>query len=413
MAEAGFDVALFDMLPWPDWHPEQPLSPKNVPLSQFQTFQRWLRAADGQAISVGLFPDVQNRSGDYPKGHVMTVGEWTNSLSGALRLVADEPALWRVDGRPAVFHFGTSYLEKKSPDPQAPAPDCGWREILKRVRAGGQNLYFMADMRPHEPERLAWDGIADAVHCFHPGGPSKYLAEMQPLMARAHRIPYIWSTSIGYYNPGIKTWTPPDFRRIHATYTQALAAGARFVHAMTWNDFSEDTDIAPTQFKGRCLLDVHAYYNRWFKDGAEPTAWSEHVIVGYPRAIPATVTAKSVSWGTPEDQRRAHRPTPADLEGNPTWGDWRQPPYHPTAIWWARLDRPRSLTIAGVGTVQLPAGVSMGEVGPIGPGAVKVGIDAGPDLRNLPAIEAIADEKERGLQYRYHDLLHLDGRERP
>lgn len=413
MAEAGFDVALFDMLPWPDWHPDQPLAAKNVPLAHFQTFQRWLRAAESQAITVGLFPDIQNYSGDYPTGRVLTVAEWTASLTSALNLVRDAASLWRVDGRPAVFHFGTSSLCNKSPDPTAPAPDCGWREILKRVRDSGHNPYFIADVRPTEPERAAWDGIVDAFHCFHPGGPPAYLVEMQALLARRHAIPYVWSTSIGYYNPGLRSWSPPDFHRIHDVYVQALASGARFIHAMTWNDFGEDTDIAPSVFKGRCLLDVYAYYNRWFKDGQQPKTWGQHIILGYPRAIPATVMAKSVSWGTPESQRDVHKPEAQDLAGRPAWGDWRQPPYHPTVIWWARLDHARSLEIAGVGTVQLPAGVSMGEVGPINPGPVTVGFGAGSSPISLPAVEAVETEKQRGLQYRYHDLLHLDGREQP
>lgn len=409
MAEAGFDVALFDMLPWPDWKPDQPLTATNTPLAQFTTFQRWLKAATGLPVSVGLYPDGQNRSGDYPKGHIMTADEWVASLTGALRLVQDAPTLWRVDGRPAVFHFATSYLSKVSPDPKAAPPDCGWREVLRRVRAAGQDLYFLADVRPHEPERAAWDGIADAFHCFHPGGPTAYLAEMQPILQRRHRIPYVWSTSIGYYSPYLKSWTPPEFRRIHDTYTLALAQGARFVHAMTWNDFGEDTDIAPTRFKGRCLLDVHAYYNRWFKDGREPAAWREHLIVGYPRAIPAEVTARSVNWGTPEGQRKVHQPDPVDLEGRPQWGDWRQPPYHPTLIWWARLDKPRTLDIPGVGRKELPAGLSMGELGAIAAGPVSA--DCGQGQAALPAVLAAAEEKTWGLQYRYHDLLRPDGRE--
>jgi hypothetical protein len=410
MAEAGFDVALFDMLPWPAWHPDQPLTAKNVPLAQFTTFLRWLRAAEGQGIQVGLFPDVQNRSGDYPDGYTMNVAEWAASLSGALRLSADAAALWRVDGRPAVFHFGTSSTNGKQPDRQAPAPAGGWREILRRVRADGQDLYFFADIRPHESARQEWDQIADAVHCFHPAGPARYLAEMQPLLAQAHRVPYVWSTSISYYNR--KVWTPPDFCRIHDTYTLALAAGARFVHAMTWNDFAEDTDIAPTAFKGRCLLDVYAYYNRWFKDGVEPVAWPEHVVLGYPRAIPATVTSPSVSWGTPEGQRRAHQPAATVLAANPDWGDWRQAPYQPTMIWWARLDRPRRLVIDGVGSVELPAGLSMGTVGAVTAGQIQAGFAGDAARISLPAVEAVSEERERGLQYRYHDLLHLDGRER-
>jgi hypothetical protein len=76
-----------------------------------------------------------------------------------------------------------------------------------------------------------------------------------------------------------------------------------------------------------------------------------------------------------------------------------------------RLDRPRQLVVPGVGTVQLPAGVSMGEIGAIAAGPVAVDCGGGPVA--LPPVEAVAVEKDRGLQYRYHDLLLLDGREKP
>lgn len=406
MAEAGFDVALFDMLPWPDWRPEAPVAPQNAPFSQFQTFERWLRSAEGLGIAVGLFADIENRSGDYPTGKTLDVAAWTASLSGALRLCSETPALWRIDGRPAIIHFGTSSILGRAPDPAAAAPDGGWGEILRRLRQDGLGPYFIADIRPHDPARQGWDAIADAVHCFHPAGPRRYLVEMQQLLARRHAVPYVWSTSIGYYNR--KAWTAPDFRRIHEVYLAALAAGARFVHAMTWNDFAEDTDFAPSALKGRCLLDVYAYYNRWFTTGVEPAVWPERIIIGYPRAIPATVTSPSVSWGTPAVQRDMHRPAAEDL-ADPDWGDWRQGPYRPNLIWWARIDRPRQVLIEGVGQLDLPAGLSMGEFGSAVPGAMRIAVDDS-GWSALPSVQATTHEQQ-GLQYRYHDLLHPDGRE--
>lgn len=409
---AGFDVALFCMAPWPRWDEQRPLAADNAPLAGFTTFQRWLRAAAGTPVRMGLFPDIANQSGDHPQRVVPDPALWTRLLHGALAACGDQPALWRVDGRPAVFHFGTSGLAGNPIDKDAPGPDQGWRTVLAGLRAAGDHPYFIADIRPHDPERAAWDGLVDAVHCFAPAGPGAFMAEMQTLMHRRHRVPYVWGVSPGYYrnDPRMSAWVAPDFRRFHDGCRAALAAGARYWHVMTWNDFGEDTDIAPSAFKGRCLLDVASFYARWFKAGRAPEAWREQIIVGYPRAIPARVGARSVVWGTPAEQRAKHWPEAADLAANPGWGDWREPPYHPAMIWWAHLDRPRTLAVAGVGTVALPAGLSLGTVGTVAAGELLATCDGAAVA--LPAVRAVADERAGGLQYRFHDLLRPDGRER-
>jgi len=168
----GFDVAVFDMLPWPAYDPGARASITNVPFNEFRTFLSWLKAGESVGIKVGFSPDVQNRSGDYPKGYKLNAEEWVRNLAGAYDQMKDYPALWRIEGRPAAIHFGTSILAGNSPPvPGDPDPDGGWRKVLSKLRESGKNFYFIADIRPLDKNIEEWNLIADAVYSFAPAGP--------------------------------------------------------------------------------------------------------------------------------------------------------------------------------------------------------------------------------------------------
>ena len=58
------------------------------------------------------------------------------------------------------------------------------------------------------------------------------------------------------------------FRRM---WEGAIRGGAEWVHIITWNDYSEATEIAPSSGIGYAFYDLSAYYVAWFKSGRPPT----------------------------------------------------------------------------------------------------------------------------------------------
>lgn len=391
MVAAGFDAIAFDMLPKPDYDPKKPLDESNTPLAHFKSFLVWLDAAKETGIRVGLMPDVANQSADYPKRRSLNAEEWVKVLSAALDMTPDSPQLWKADGRPVLVHFGTDvFYGGPHPVEGAPKPDGGWREVLKQLRAAGKKFYFVADIRPHELV-TDWNGIADAAYVFAPSAPAGFLSEYQAALAKKLSIPLMWTVSPGYYIRPLG-YTQPDFDRIHSTYMAAMNAGANGIYVMTWNDLGENTDIVPSAYKGRCLLDIFGFYNQWFKSGEQPVLPQDKVIVSYPVRLPEEVTSQSPVFSR-------------ILSGG---GTWSAPSYQPKVFYWAYVHGPTTLTMRGVGQVHFrKAGLWYGDLGCVGAGAVEARL--GDKVLELPPVMATKKEGsgEGGLEYRYINLSEL------
>ncbi len=57
---------------------------------------------------------------------------------------------------------------------------------------------------------------------------------------------------------------------LRSSWARALSDGADFVQLTTWNDYSEQTSMAPSFAHGTTFLDINAYYQTQFKTGKAP-----------------------------------------------------------------------------------------------------------------------------------------------
>ena len=53
-------------------------------------------------------------------------------------------------------------------------------------------------------------------------------------------------------------------------WQEAIDRGADWVQVITWNDYSESTEIAPSTETGFAFSDLTAFYIAWFKTGRQP-----------------------------------------------------------------------------------------------------------------------------------------------
>lgn len=388
--EAGFDLVFYDMLPIPDYDPAKPLTFTNEPFYYFSNYFEWLKGAEKHGLKLGIFADVANQSARYPNYRYITKDEWVKILRGALKLIPDSSAVWRVNGLPGIMHFQTDcvYVPSASPVPGAPMPDGGWRQVWKELREGGDDFYFVSDLRPHDKD-AQWSGLTDAAYLFAPASPASFLPEYQTdIAARLGRTPFYWTQSCGYYIPR-RIYTQPDFRRIDDTFRAAMKSGARKIVTLTWNDLGEDHDIWPSVNKGSELLEIVAYYNAWFKSGKQPAIAQEKIVIAYPLRTPAEVAAQAPAYG-----------------GN----RWVAPAFTPKLFYWSLLKEPKCVTVGGK-VLNLPAGLSLGEF-PLDAGndPAEIPMSAQLDGRtvNLPAVMKTAAESRNGsggLEHRYIDLL--------
>lgn len=385
---ADFDLVFFDMLPIPDYDPAKPLTFTNEPFYYFSNYFEWMKAAEENHLKLGIFADVANQSARYPQYRNITKEEWIKILHGAMGMIPDSPAAWKVNGVNGIIHFGTDcvYSPKCAPVPGAPAPDGGWREVWKALREKGDRFFFISDIRPHNKD-AAWGDLTDAAYMFAPAGPAKFMKEYQAdISSRLKKIPFYWTVSCGYYRLN-RDYTQPDFVRIHDTYLAALKAKASKVIVMTWNDLGEDHDIWPSANKGSELLDVIAFYNEYFKSGKQPEIKEDKLIVAYPLRAPAEVKAAAPAYSNKK---------------------WVSPEFTPKIFYWSALKQGMQTTVNGK-TIRLPAGVSMGEIA-LEPGDDPAKIPVVAQLNDrtlyLPPVRKTAKEGDGGgLEHRYLNLL--------
>jgi hypothetical protein len=65
------------------------------------------------------------------------------------------------------------------------------------------------------------------------------------------------------------------------TWRIAIESNARWVQIISWNDYSENTAIAPSVRHGKALLDICSYYIAYFKNGAPPLITEDRVFLSH------------------------------------------------------------------------------------------------------------------------------------
>ena len=82
-----------------------------------------------------------------------------------------------------------------------------------------------------------------------------WMAPVAPQDSRPKDLTYVEATNSAAYR---------------AQWDAAIAGGADWVQLVTWNDYSEDSEIAPSSRTGFAFYELAGYYGAWFKTGAQP-----------------------------------------------------------------------------------------------------------------------------------------------
>jgi hypothetical protein len=65
-------------------------------------------------------------------------------------------------------------------------------------------------------------------------------------------------------------WEARNTETFRTAWMAAIEGRAQYVHLITWNDYSEGTEIAPSSGTQFLFYDLTAYYTAWFKTGQPP-----------------------------------------------------------------------------------------------------------------------------------------------
>ncbi len=264
-------------------------------------------------VTICLDPGIQGNPG------------LTDSIRWMLEQHGDNPKLARRDGKPLIFGYmsnfigfrhGAGVLAQQSAhagaDPRELRLDRdlrltpeGWAILADGHRAMerdiGQALYFHYCMSAffhqvpnalHNEDTLRdaaafMAGRFDAVGSFLGHGP-RYDRMAEAVRAAGAE----WSQPL-YYQYENLYWGGNRISRgseiLRATWESAIRNGATLIQFVTWNDYTENTHLAPGYETRYAVMDLNRHYVDWWKTGVEPAATHDRIYLFF-RKYPVEAT---------------------------------------------------------------------------------------------------------------------------
>ncbi|WP_191089385.1 endo-1,3-alpha-glucanase family glycosylhydrolase [Microbacterium radiodurans] len=172
-------------------------------------------------------------------------------------------AAYRVGGRALLSSFAA---ERQSVD--------WWRQIIDRLQnVHGVPVTFQAVfLNASDANMAAFRGIADGYGNW--GVRTEWNTLNGPdYAARAASYGKSWiaPVSVQDYRPRSGVFAEAgNTANLRASWQRAIDSGAQYVQLVTWNDYSESTQFAPSVDHGDAFLDASRPFVDWFHTGVEP-----------------------------------------------------------------------------------------------------------------------------------------------
>ncbi len=212
------------------------------------------------------------------------------------------PNLARRAGKPLIFGYSSyAILQDQAMKAMPEGPDKwrktadAYREVERRV---GTPLYFHYCLShyahhcaPQTPAPFLdyvafmaknFSALGGFLDSDFPGGRGDLVAA-QAIAAGAE-----WSQPMWYqYDNVLGSMEPTEgTRKLQECWRQAIASTSTLMQFVTWNDYGENTILAPNLDGNYGILEINAHYARWWKTGTEPVPEQDLVIVAYRKYPP-------------------------------------------------------------------------------------------------------------------------------
>ena len=219
--------------------------------NQFMLLLKAVNKAGGD-FKIVLMPDMEAQLKAHPE-----------YLVPAICKIADNPALYRLDdGRLVLVPYDA---HRQTPE--------WWKNTISELEAKGIKVAFM-------PLFQGWwkyiDKYADFSYGFSDWGTNTFddqHAGRRPRLKAfdRHGLKFMAPVRPQDFRPknfhGSESRNSALFREMWAT---AMESDVELVHLITWNDYSEASEIAPSTGIRHTFYDLTAYYTTWFKTGKQP-----------------------------------------------------------------------------------------------------------------------------------------------
>jgi len=201
-------------------------------------------------------------------------------LITALVTLLKSPAIYHLpDGRALVVPF---YAEAK--------PPAFWKSLSEALAKQGYPIALILDFvdpsghKAYEPVSYGYTvwGLRDPL--------SLQLEETKNGFASFFRgretQPIMLAIAPQDERPKEATfWEAHNTSTFRALWTKAIDSSAQFAHLITWNDYSEASEISPSSATQFVFYDLAAYYISWFKQGSVPEIQKDAIFYTHRRQI--------------------------------------------------------------------------------------------------------------------------------
>ncbi|MFA6959205.1 MAG: endo-1,3-alpha-glucanase family glycosylhydrolase [Opitutaceae bacterium] len=220
---------------------------------------------------------------------------YTETIKWLLEKHGDSPHLARRNGKVLIFGYGSTSIIFDPAFKALPETPAKWEQIsdaYKQVEKNvGQPIYFhfgFDSLGSKDPairrEAAVWAGKHfDAVGGFLGNYWDADHATIDAIKAGGAE----WSQPIffQYNNKAGSLWVEPGTDKLRHAYQKARDSHSTLIQFVTWNDYGEDTVLAPGYSTNYTILSLNRYLADWWKQGHEPNVDKDQLHLIFRRAL--------------------------------------------------------------------------------------------------------------------------------
>lgn len=117
--------------------------------------------------------------------------------------------------------------------------------------------------------------------------------------AQAHRMGKTWMAAAAFQDVRPRSYLYAESlntEAFRAMLNNAREIDADYIQLVTWNDYSENTQVAPSQAHGWAPLSIVSYYATWFHTNEQPTLTTDSIVVTHrTQPVDAPVSHRGMS----------------------------------------------------------------------------------------------------------------------
>ncbi len=188
----------------------------------------------------------------------------------AVRALAAHPAAYRLaDGRLVLAPYNAQNQSV-----------AWWSSLLASLRAEGINVAFYPVFQGWQRYAATFAPISHGMSDWGDRSPGVNRGTVNnPALARSYGMQ--WMSTVAPQDTRAKDliyWEARNSENYRVMWETAITGGADAVQIVTWNDYSEATEIAPSSGTQWSFYDLTAYYVAWFKSGVRPAVTQDALV---------------------------------------------------------------------------------------------------------------------------------------